>query len=591
MVRPQNPHLTARQIEEGWILSCITRVNSDTVLSVPPQKEREKIAVQTAATRKASAVRCDWPRSSSVRRIEVELPLPTLDDSASDLERLKRFLAATCGIEQLHVVLPSMREFSRVLRESGWRITVSIDSQEQGPARLIDVRPAGEKRPLLGLAVDIGTTNVWAELFDLDSGRALSRVSTLNRQVSKGEDVISRIIYSQRGNGLDELRQLVLGTINDLTAELITRQKVEARDIQSMVVAANTTMTHIFLGLPPRHIREEPYVPTAVFFPIYTAGELGVNINPHASVFNVPAVAAYVGGDITSGVISSCIFKSEKLTLFLDVGTNGEIVMGGADWMTTCACSAGPAFEGAGMKHGMRAGNGAIEDITINSDTLEPTIRVIGDTKALGICGSGFISVLAEMMLTGVVSRSGRLNAAFVREKMGSRSRVRTGDHGLEYVLVWASESGTGEDIILTDVDINSLVRTKAAIYAGIAVMARTVGVPLETIDEVLIGGSFGQHINVEKAIQIGLLPDLRWEKFKFLGNTSLSGAGNILLSKDARVQSGEAARRMTYFELVADPSFMDEFTAGMFLPHTELSRFPSVAAVLEKRASETVGA
>jgi len=350
-------------------------------------------------------------------------------------------------------------------------------------------------------------------------------------------------------------------------------------------------MTHIFLGLPPRHIREEPYVPTAVFFPIYTAGELGVNINPHASVFNVPAVAAYVGGDITSGVISSCIFKSEKLTLFLDVGTNGEIVMGGADWMTTCACSAGPAFEGAGMKHGMRAGNGAIEDITINSDTLEPTIRVIGDTKALGICGSGFISVLAEMMLTGVVSRSGRLNAAFVREKMGSRSRVRTGDHGLEYVLVWASESGTGEDIILTDVDINSLVRTKAAIYAGIAVMARTVGVPLETIDEVLIGGSFGQHINVEKAIQIGLLPDLRWEKFKFLGNTSLSGAGNILLSKDARVQSGEAARRMTYFELVADPSFMDEFTAGMFLPHTELSRFPSVAAVLEKRASETVGA
>ncbi|MBI2859583.1 MAG: DUF4445 domain-containing protein [Chloroflexi bacterium] len=590
VIRPQNPHLTSRQTEEGWVLSCISRVSEAVVLSVPPQKERERIAVQTAATRKASAVRCEWPRLPSVKRFDLELQPPTLEDSTSDLERLKKSLAANHGIDQMHVVLPVMRELSRVLRDSGWKVKVTLDAQDVSPARLIDVRPAGQKHPLLGLAVDIGTTNVWVELYDLDSGRAIARVSMLNRQVPKGEDVISRIIYSQRGNGLEDLRQLVLGTINDLIAELTNRQKVEPRDIVSMVVGGNTTMGHIFLGLSPRHIREEPYTPSAIFFPVYSADEIGIKINPQASVIIVPAVAAYVGGDITAGVISSCIFKSEKLTLFLDVGTNGELVMGGSDWLTTCACSAGPAFEGAGMRFGMRAATGAIEDVTINTATLEPTVRVIGDAKPSGICGSGFISALAEMLLTGVVDRSGRLNAAYIREKMGPNSRVRTGEHGTEYVLVRAAESGIGEDIVVTDVDVNNLIRTKAAIYAGIAVMARNVGVPLESLDEVLIGGSFGQHINVEKAIQIGLLPDLPWDKFKFLGNTSLSGAGNILLSKHARAQSEEAVKKMTYFELVADSSFMDEFTAGMFLPHTELNRFPSVAAALEQRGEESRG-
>ena len=584
VIRPQNPHLTQKQVGEGWILSCVSRIKGDVVLTVPLQKEREKIVVQTAATRKAAAIRCDWPRFPSVRRLDVELTPPSLEDAASDLERLKMVLAAKYGVDRVQVVLPIMRNLSHVLRDGGWHVSVTIDSQDQAPARLIDVQPAGEKHPLLGLAVDIGTTNVWAELYDLNSGKALVRVSTLNRQVPKGEDVISRIIYSQRGNGLEELRRLALSTINDLIDELAGKQRVEPKDIQAMVVAANTTMTHVFLGLPPWHIREEPYVPAAIFFPVYTAAEMGVNINPHASVYCVPAVAAYVGGDITAGIVSSCLFKSEKLALFLDIGTNGEIVMGGADWMTTCACSAGPAFEGAGMKFGMRAASGAIEDVTINSVTLEPTIRMIGDIRAVGICGSGLISALAEMLLTGVVDRSGRMNAAFIKEKMGEKSRVRVGDHGAEYVLVWAKDSGIGEDIVLTEVDVNNLIRTKAAIYAGISVMARKVGVLLENVDEVLIGGSFGQHINVEKAIQIGLLPDLSWDRFKFLGNTSLSGAGNILLSKYARVQADESVKRLTYFELVADTSFMDEFTAGMFLPHTEVNRFPSVAALLEKQ-------
>lgn len=592
VVRPQNPHLTAKQVEEGWVLSCVTRVSDALTVSVPPRRERESIVVQTAATRKAAAVQCDWPRFPAVRRLYVELSPPSLEDAASDLERLKHTLASSHGVEDIFVPLPLMRDLARVLRESDWKATVILDSHDaSGVARLIGIVPGQQKGPLYGLAVDIGTTNVWLDLVDLASGRSLGRVSMLNRQVPRGEDVISRIIYSQRGNGLEELRQLVLSAINELIANVASSFKFDpASEVHGMVVAGNTTMLHFFLGIPARGIREEPYVPVTVFFPDYTAAEVGLNINPYASIYCVPAVAAYVGGDITAGVISSCLFKSERLTLFLDVGTNGEIVMGGADWMTTCACSAGPAFEGAGMRFGMRAASGAIEDVTINSRTLEPTVRVIGDVPALGICGSGLISALAEMRLTGVVDRSGRFNLEFVNEKMGGRSRARVGDRGVEYVLVRAEDSGIGEDIVLTEVDVNNLIRTKAAIYAGMAVMARNVGVPMENIEEVLIGGSFGQHINVEKAIQIGLLPDLPWDRFKFLGNTSLSGAYNILLSKHARVQVEDVVRRMTYFELVADNSFMDEFTAAMFLPHTEAGRFPSVEAALNTQVAAGAG-
>ncbi|MBI2854408.1 MAG: DUF4445 domain-containing protein [Chloroflexi bacterium] len=584
--RPQNPHLTAKQVDEGWILSCITQVVGELVVTVPLPKEREKIVVQTAATRKAAAVRCEFPRLPAVRRVYLELPRPSLEDNAGDLERLKRALANTQGIKDVDVVLPIMRTLSRTLREADWKVTITLDTHDKGGVpRLIDVQAGEKKGQLWGAAIDIGTTNVWVDLVDLISGRSAGRASMLNRQVPRGEDVISRIIYSQRDGGLDELRQLVLSAINDLVAELAVGSKIDAREIQSMVVAGNTTMAHFFLGMPARTIREEPYVPGAIFFPVYTAAELGIKINPYASVYTVPAVAAYVGGDISAGAISSCIFRSDKLTLFLDVGTNGEIVMGGADWMTTCACSAGPAFEGAGMRFGVRAAKGAIEDVTINTSTLEPTIRVIGDAEPVGICGSGLISALAEMLLTGVVDRSGRMNVARLQEKArNGKSRARVGDHGVEYVLAWAGETSIGEDIVLTEVDINNLIRTKAAIYAGIAVMARNVGVPLENVEEVLIGGSFGQHINVEKAIQIGLLPDLPWDRFKFLGNTSLSGAYNILMSKHARAQVEEVVGKMTYFELVADASFMDEFTAAMFLPHTEMNRFPSVAALLGDR-------
>ncbi len=581
-----NPHLTPRQVEEGWVLSCTARVAGDLRLDVPRKRERERVVAETAASRTAQSIEGDWPRSPIIRRVFLKLTPPTLDDNANDLERLKAALAAEHQIDRLAVDLPVMRRLARDLRGADWQVTLTLDMGEE-EARLIDIHPGRKRGALLGAAVDIGTTNVVIQLVDLGSGKVLGQAAARNRQVSRGEDVISRIVYSERGNHLEELRKLVVETINELLSELGRKGDTDMAQVQEMVVAGNTTMTHLFLGLSPRHLRAEPYVPTAAFFPRYRAGELGVAINPLAPVYCLPAVAAYVGGDITAGVLASCLFKSDKLTLFLDVGTNGEIVLGSSDWMTTCACSAGPAFEGAGVRGGMRAMEGAIEEVKVNSKTLETTLSVIGGVPAQGICGSGMISALAEMFITGVVDRSGRIDMEFVKGRMKKRSRARRGDHGGEYVLAWARDTGLGEDIVLTEVDINNLVRTKAAIYAGEAVMARSLGISLSDVQEVLIGGAFGQHLNVEEAIQIGLLPDLPWERFKFLGNTSVRGAYNVLLSRFARAQVEEIASSLTYMELIADNTFMDELTGALFLPHTDIRNFPSVKALLEENQGE----
>ncbi|MFH1487119.1 MAG: ASKHA domain-containing protein, partial [Chloroflexota bacterium] len=573
-----NPHLTTQQLKEGWVLSCVAQVDGYVIVAVPAAAEREKAAAETAASQAEATITCDWPFQPAVRQLTLQIPPPTLEENAADLDRLRRAVEGHPGIKSLAVELPELQKLAATMRKDDWQVTATVKAQEhEGEACLVDIWPGRRPRRLLGVAVDIGTTNVVIDLVGLKSGRFIDRVSVRNRQAIRGEDVISRIVYSERGSGLEELQQLVIGTINELLDELAREHNFEPCDIGEMVVAANTTMAHIFLGLPPKSIRQEPYVPTARSFPTVCASDLGLAVNPRASVYCLPAVAAYVGGDITAGVLSSCIYRSDKLSLFLDVGTNGELVLGNADWMATCACSSGPAFEGAGVGHGMRATKGAIEDVRINSQTLEPTVQTIGDAPPRGICGSGMISALAEMFLTGVIDRAGRMSIAYINERMGKSTRARMGEHGGEYVIVWARDSGTEQDIVLTDVDISNLIRTKAAIYAGVAVMGKNLGIPLSDIEEVLIGGAFGQHINVEAAIQIGLLPDLPWERFKYLGNTSAMGARMALLSLDARKKAEEIAGKMTYMELIADNSFMKEFTGGIFLPHTELERFPSV--------------
>jgi uncharacterized 2Fe-2S/4Fe-4S cluster protein (DUF4445 family) len=580
--------LSPADVEAGYALACQTVVEGDAVILVPEQEKIERrLVTDKAARRVAVPFAYDLARDQNVRAFTLALTPPSLADATDDVSRLEHALADQ-GLPGICLPLSLQRELSARLRAAEWQVTAVVETdnwrQPQGPARLIDLAPAMPASDgalpanVYGVAIDIGTTTVSAYLVDLLSGEMLDSAAEYNGQISRGEDVISRIVYASKGDGLHELAGLVQGTINGLIEHLVRRNHVEARQIYKATVAGNPTMMHLFLGLPPASIRLTPYVPTVNHPLPQTAAEVGLNINPLAAVDCLPGVASYVGADITAGVLASGLAQAADLTLFIDIGTNGEMALGTQDWLVTCACSAGPAFEGAGVVCGMRATQGAIEDVWVSGETYEPTYRVIGGGKPKGLCGSALISLLAELFITGVVDKGGRF-----KMDLGT-SRLRQGDHGAEYVVAWADEAEGGRDIVLTTVDIDNLMRAKAAIYAGYQVLAQSVGVNLADVSRMLIGGSFGKFINVERAIQIGLLPDMSWDNFQFLGNTAVLGAYMALLSRDARDQIKAIAEKMTYLELSADNQFYDAFTSALFLPHTDLGGFPSVAALMAEQ-------
>ena len=592
--RRGSSRLSPVELEQGYALACQTAVQGDLQVFIPPQEAivRYLPSEKAAAVVPALPVECDWRTSPIVRQFFLTIEPPSLSDNTTDFERLKRELARQHGIRDLVASLPMLRKVARTLRESAahdgqaWQVTAVLEMgtwmHANAPPRLIDLRPGDHTGRTLAVAVDIGTTSNVVYLVDLVSGKFIDSSASYNAQISCGEDVISRILYARKEGGLEHLQRLVVGTINERLQELAERNAVDLSQVYAMTVAGNTTMIHLFLALDPAYIRLEPYIPTVTFPLPVPAAELGIHICPEAGVDCLPGVGAYVGGDITAGVLSSSMFKTDKLTLFIDVGTNGEIVLGNSDWLISCACSAGPAFEGAGVRSGMRATIGAIEEVWISADTFEPTYHVIGDVPPRGICGSGMISLLAEMFITGVTDKSGHLNRAL------DTPRIRLGEHGPEYVVAWAAATGDlGTDVVLTEVDISNLIRAKGAIYAGFSVLTNSVGIDLADVEEVLIGGGFGKYIDIEKAIQIGLMPDMPWERFRYLGNTSVLGAFTALLCRDMRREVTEIARKMTYLELSADNRFMEQFTSALFLPHTDTAAFPSVMRLLEGRAKK----
>ena len=581
--------LSDEDLAQGYALACQSVIEGDIKIAVPPQEKIERLLT---SDRTAAEITVppgyDYALDQNIQAVPISLTPPDMSDQIDDWGRLSTGLRQQAGIDQVQISLGLLQKLGKILRAGEWDVTAILDmhptDQPLSAPRLIDVIPGKEliPPPLWAAAIDIGTTTVTVWLVDLITGQVRAQPAQYNQQISRGEDVVSRIIFAGKDGGQENLRQLVLTTINELLEVACKRVKTDpplvTTDIVKATVAGNSTMVHLFLGIPPENIRIMPFTTTINQVPNLTAQEVGVNINPEGTIDCLPGVASYVGADITAGVLSSGIDDAEKVTLFMDVGTNGEIVLGSREWLVTCACSAGPAFEGAGVAHGMRASKGAIEDIWINNENLEPTFRVIGNVKPRGICGSGLIALLAEMFLTGVIDKGGNFISNL------ETPRIRQGGHGWEYVISWAADTGHGEDIAITHVDVDNLLRAKAAIYAGFTVLAESVGIPLDWVEQVLIGGSFGKYINVEKAIEIGLLPDLPWERFQFLGNTSVRGAYLALLDRQARERVKEIASRMTYIELSADNTFYDAFMSALFLPHTDLSRFPSVEAAISNK-------
>jgi uncharacterized 2Fe-2S/4Fe-4S cluster protein (DUF4445 family) len=574
--------LSADDVAGGYVLACQTVVEGDLVVTVPPQ---EKIERRLDTSKRAAKVELPFPYSvhdQPLRKYVVTLDPPSLQDQTDDWSRLQRELSRRYDLECIEASLPVLRRLGPALREGDWTVTavVELDNwrRPEGPPRLIDVLPGERLESLWAVAMDIGTTSNVVWLVDLISGEVMAQKADYNGQIARGEDIISRIIYASKNeDGLEELQRLVLETFNRLLEQAAAERGIHTDEIYKAVVAGNSTMLHLFAGIPPETIRLMPFITVVNQLPPFEAREVGLEINPAATIDCLPGIASYVGADITSGVISSgmCV-DEDRLTLFVDVGTNGEMVLGDCSWLIACACSAGPAFEGSGVVDGMRATAGAIEEVWVNPETYEAAYRVIGDERPRGLCGSGLISLMAEMFIAGVIDKSGNINLEL------DTDRVREGEHGAEYVIAWEGETETGRDIVITNVDLNNLMRAKAAIYAGFSILARSVGLTLDIVDRVLIGGAFGQYINVEKAIQIGLLPDMPYDSFHFLGNTSVRGAYMALISREKRKQVAGVGEMMTYLELSADNTFFDEFNAAMFLPHTDASKFPSMADVLE---------
>lgn len=561
--------LTLKERQSNIVLACQSIPKKDLLVEI--LKESRLVIGDKIALAKTKDL-YDYLKSygvdinPSVKGLYLELPPPSISDNISDLERLKRALRER-DILNMKFSHSFVSEMADKLRISDWKVQL-IFIDENGSYEAISLNPPDACSKKYGIAVDIGTTTVVVYLVDLSNGEIVDIGSTYNSQMRYGDDVITRIIHATEGGGLEELRRAVTEDINTIVDSLSQRHEIKECEIITATISANTTMSHLFWGLNPGSIREEPYIPTLNYFPRWNAGTAGLLINPQASVYTIPCVASYVGGDIVSGVLATKMHRNSEIALFMDIGTNGEIVIGNNEWLMTAACSMGPCFEGSGIRCGMRATSGAIESVKIDPQTFEPEIGVIGGVKPLGICGSGMIDVISEMFLVGIIDQKGKL----LKDKT---ERIREGEDGLEYVIF--KDEDYHNDIVITEVDIDNIIRAKAALYAGIKTLLSEVGFSIDSIEKVYVAGGFGNYINIDKAILIGMLPDIPKERFIFMGNTSITGAYLCLLSDELRKEVEEISSKMTYLELSVYRSFMDEYMSAMFLPHTDIGEFPTV--------------
>jgi uncharacterized 2Fe-2S/4Fe-4S cluster protein (DUF4445 family) len=566
--------LPPEESEKGWVLACRSIPEGEVEVFIPETSRlvEHRVLLDERQSGLLAATAEDFADTAPLfRRQVVKLAAPTLADNRDDGGRLLWALEHEYGIVNTRFSRQVLADLPRTLRESNWQVAVELAAVD-GFFEIQGVKPTTGKDPVFGLAVDIGTTTAAVELVDLETGEVVGTAGTYNRQAAYGDDVITRIIYAaEMPGGRAKLQEAVRETINGLITDLINARQIDRNDIRAVVCAGNTTMVHLFQGLDPTFIRLEPYVPSVNAPPPVRAAELGLEVNPTAWVYCLPGVASYVGGDITGGVWVTRLSATEELSLFLDIGTNGEIVLGNKEWLMACACSAGPAFEGSGVSCGMRAVPGAIEAIRVVDGGFEVIYNTIENKSPTGICGSGFIDLLSSLFKAGVIDRSGR----FVQGLQ--TPRVRGGEEGNEFVVAWAGETGNGADITVTQADLQNLLRAKAAVFAGVRTLLASLGLELGAVQKVFIAGGFGRFINARDAIMIGMLPDVPLERYKYVGNSALKAARLGLLSQKAWEEMKKIAGRITNVELSVGNKFMEEFVSALFLPHTDVTLFSSL--------------
>lgn len=578
--------LTDEQWEQGYRLACRTKIIDNITVEVPIESRHEKgvLARQEGRVGDHVLAQSKWgadyeqiPPEPFAAKYYVEMTKPTEEDNASDMARLGRALKREHSIDRVEGNLRVFRSLPGAIREGDWKVTATVTNL-RGVKKVVKVEPGDTRAATTAIAVDIGTTTVHAMLIDCVTGKKIDKAADYNSQMALGEDVITRIVHAVKPGGLETLNKRVVKTLNEVLKEVFDRSGVKRETVTHMVFGGNTTMTQLFLSLNPKYIREAPYVPVANYMPTVWVSDLGIEMPNDVVGYFMPCVSSYVGGDITSGVLATEIHLKPELTLFMDVGTNGEIVIGNKDWMVSASASAGPAFEGGGVKYGMRASFGAIEQVRVNPMDFEPMIMTIGQTKPKGICGSGMIDCIAELQMSGIISQNGKFN----RELASRTWRVREGESGWEYVICRAEETQLDEDLAITEPDIDNLVRTKASIYSACSVLLKSVGLAFTDVEKIIIAGGFGQFIDVEKAMTIGLLPEVDATKVSYGGNTSLEGCRLAALYVDKIEEVENIASMITNIELSASSMYMEEYVAALFLPHTRLEEFPRRSALLD---------
>lgn len=570
--------ITAEERRQGLYLACLTTALSDIEVEIPETSRLDlsKISDEEAYLSRLKGVYSPpesieksealikkdiFVHSPLATKLYLKLPKPTTEDKISDLERLYREIRKIRDVPIMQTGLANIRRLGAMLRSADFKITVMLGNRND-TTEIILIEQGNTAKNNYGIAFDIGTTTISGQLVDLNTKKILGTKASFNQQATFGSDVITRIIYAQKEEGLERLHHAVIDGMNDIIQDLIRENSIDLNNVTCCTCAGNTTMVHLLLRVDPTYIRRDPYVPTANFVPVIRAQETGIKINPRGLLSCVPGISSYVGGDITAGVLACGMDTEEELCLLIDVGTNGEIALGNREWMISAAASAGPAFEGSGVSCGMRASKGAIQKVKIDKKSLSVSFTTIGDEPPRGICGSGYIDILAELLKAGIMDKNGKINDI-------KSERIRNGEFGREFVLA--------DNVYINEVDIDNLKRAKGAIYAAASILIKHMGLDFKDVKKIFLCGGFGTYVDMENAITIGLLPDLERSRFKFVGNSSLAGAKEILLSADAIHKAEDIARKITYFELSTDTKYMDEYIAALFFPHTELERFTSI--------------
>jgi len=566
-----------REREAGYRLACVAELDGDVLLYIPEESQGGKQVIRKPARDLAIEL------NPGVKAYSIELPPPTLREPLGDFERLQNSLRTCHGLSDLSIDLLALRDLPSKLRLADWKVTVLVWMDRE----VLDVLP-GRVENIYGLAVDIGTTTVAAYLCNLSNGQVVATDSMMNPQVTYGEDVMSRITYAMMNppEGLKRMEEAITGGLNALAQSTAKIAGIAAGEIMEVTVVGNTAMHHIFLGIDPQHVGLAPFAPSVHRSLDIKARELNLRVHPAANVHVLPIEAGFVGADNVGVLITEEPYRKEEMALIIDIGTNGELVLGNKARLISSSCATGPALEGAHIKFGMRAASGAIERVRIDPETLHVRFKVIGrdlwsdecvpgENQARGICGSGIIEAVAEMFKAGVVERSGRVNGNI------SSPGLRKAEKGYEFVIARAEETSIGQDITVSVSDVRAVQLAKGALYAGAKIMMRVLGV--ERVDKVILAGAFGSYIDSERAMVLGMFPDCDLQNVVAVGNAAGDGARIALLNRQKRAEADRVAREVEYIELTIYPEFSTEFAWAMHIPHMK-DDFPHLKGVIEKR-------